>query len=166
MVTTQNTSHSPLLRKTQEGCAGLRRENPGAFPKARPIFQQPFALPENAQILAGIAFCAAGEWVKNFPAVSKLPENFSSRTATAFSSFLSYYRAESSNSPNACHELSGDSRCFPKSIAVELGESLHSKWEERHNANGRCTAKQTEGLASSVARGGRNGGLPNRNCLE
>ena len=29
--------------KTQEGCGGLRRENPGAFPKARPIFQQPFS---------------------------------------------------------------------------------------------------------------------------
>ena len=49
----------------------LRGENPGAFPKAGPIFQQPFSLPENAQTLAGIAFGAAGKSVKNFPAASK-----------------------------------------------------------------------------------------------
>ena len=30
-----------FLSKTQEGCGGLGRENPEAFPKARPIFQQP-----------------------------------------------------------------------------------------------------------------------------
>ena len=34
------------------------RRNPAAFPKARPIFQQPFSLPESAQTLAGIAFRA------------------------------------------------------------------------------------------------------------
>ena len=34
-------------------------------------FQQPFSLPENGQALAGIAFRAAGESVKNFPAASK-----------------------------------------------------------------------------------------------
>ena len=50
---------------------GLGGENPGAFPKAGPIFQQPFSLPENAQNLAGIAFRAAGKPVKNFPAASK-----------------------------------------------------------------------------------------------
>ena len=60
-----------FLRKTQEGCGGLRGEKPGAFPKARLIFQQPFSLPENAQTLAGIACCAAGKLVNNFPAVSK-----------------------------------------------------------------------------------------------
>ena len=54
------------IRKTQEGCGGLRGENPGVFPKAGPIFQQPFSLPENAtlpenaQTLAGIASRAAG----------------------------------------------------------------------------------------------------------
>ena len=47
------------------------KENPAAFPKARPIFQQPFSLPESAQILAGIAFHAAGKSVRNFPAASK-----------------------------------------------------------------------------------------------
>ena len=46
----------PLFRETQEGCGGLRGENPGAFPKAGPIFQQPFSLPQNAQTLAGIAW--------------------------------------------------------------------------------------------------------------
>ena len=56
---------------TQEGCGGLRGENPGAFPQAGPIFQQPFSLPESAQTLAGIAFRAAGKSVKNFPAASK-----------------------------------------------------------------------------------------------
>ena len=62
-----------LFRKTQEGCGGLRGENPGAFPnfKAGLIFQQPSALPENVQTLAGIAACAAGKSVNNFPAASK-----------------------------------------------------------------------------------------------
>ena len=60
-----------MLRRTQEGCGGLGAENPAAFPQARPIFQQPFSLPENAQTLAGIAFRAAGKSVKNFPAASK-----------------------------------------------------------------------------------------------
>ena len=50
---------------------GLGGENPAVFPKARPIFQQPFSLPESAQTLAGIAFRAAGKSVRNFPAASK-----------------------------------------------------------------------------------------------
>ena len=61
----------PILRRTQEGCGGLGGENPAAFPQARPIFQQPFSLPESAQTLAGIAFRAAGKSVRNFPAASK-----------------------------------------------------------------------------------------------
>ena len=65
------TAIAPQLRRTQEGCGGLGAENPAAFPQARPIFQQPFSLPENAQTLAGIAFRAAGKSVKNFPAASK-----------------------------------------------------------------------------------------------
>ena len=36
------------FRESQEGCGGLRGENPEAFPKAGPIFQQLFSLPENA----------------------------------------------------------------------------------------------------------------------
>ena len=59
------------IRRTQEGCGGLGGENPAAFPKAGPIFQQPFSLPENAQTLAGIASRAAGKSGKNFPAASK-----------------------------------------------------------------------------------------------
>ena len=55
-----------LLRRTQEGCGGLGGENPAAFPQARPIFQQPFSLLENAQTLAGIAFRAAGKSANNF----------------------------------------------------------------------------------------------------
>ena len=39
--------------------------------QARPIFQQPFSLPENAQTLAGIASRAAGKSVNNFPTASK-----------------------------------------------------------------------------------------------
>ena len=46
----------PFVRKTQEGCGGLGGESPGAFPRAGPIFQQPFSLPEGGQTLAGIAF--------------------------------------------------------------------------------------------------------------
>ena len=71
-------------------CGGLGGENPAAFPQARPIFQQPFSLPESAQTLAGIAFRAAGKSGNHFPAASKFAENLSSReirTATAFSSF-------------------------------------------------------------------------------
>ena len=59
------------IRKTQEGCDGLGGENPAAFPKAGPIFQQPFSLPESAQTLAGIAFRAAGQSGKHFPEASK-----------------------------------------------------------------------------------------------
>ena len=60
-----------LVRRAQGGCGGLGEENPAAFPQARPIFQQLFSLPENAQTLAEIAFRAAGKTVKNFPAASK-----------------------------------------------------------------------------------------------
>ena len=35
----------PSIRRTQEGCGGLRGKNPGAFPKAGPIFQHPCSLP-------------------------------------------------------------------------------------------------------------------------
>ena len=59
------------IRKTQEGCGGLGGENPGAFPQAGPIFQQPFPLPANVQALAGIALRAAGKSVNHFPAASK-----------------------------------------------------------------------------------------------
>ena len=59
------------IRRTQEGCGGLGGESPAAFPKAGPIFQQPFSLPEDAQTLAGIAFRAAGKSLRNFPAASK-----------------------------------------------------------------------------------------------
>ena len=59
------------VRRTQEGCGGLGRENPAAFPKTGPIFQQPFSLPESAQTLAGIACRAAGKSGNNFPAASK-----------------------------------------------------------------------------------------------
>ena len=38
---------------------------------ARPIFQQPFSLPESARTLAGIAFRAARKSVRTFPAASK-----------------------------------------------------------------------------------------------
>ena len=62
---------SDLVRRTQERCGGLEGENPAAFPQARPIFQQPFSLPESAQTLAGIAFRAVGKSGRNFPAASK-----------------------------------------------------------------------------------------------
>ena len=62
---------SSKFRKQKKGCGGLRGEDPGAFPKAGSIFQQPFSLLENAETLAGIAFRAAGKSVNNFPAASK-----------------------------------------------------------------------------------------------
>ena len=79
------------IRRTQEGCGGLGGENPAAFPKAGPIFQQTFSLPENAQTLAGIDFALPENHGIIFQQRQDLPENFSSnefRTATAFSSFL------------------------------------------------------------------------------
>ena len=75
-----------MSRRTQEGCGGLGGENPAAFPKGRPIFQQPFSLPESAQTLAGIAFRAAGKSVRNFPAASKFArELFQQRTSDSHS---------------------------------------------------------------------------------
>ena len=67
--------HLAQVRRTQEGCGGLGGENPAAFPKARPIFQQLFSLPESAQTLPGIAFRAAGKSGKNFQQRRNLPEN-------------------------------------------------------------------------------------------
>ena len=61
-----------IWEELKKAVCSLRGENPGAFPKAWPIFQQPFSLPENAQTLAGIAFRAAGKSVSNYPAASKL----------------------------------------------------------------------------------------------
>ena len=70
----------PISGKTQEGCGGLGGENPGVFPKAGPIFKQPFSLSESAQTLAGIAFRAAGKTEgKKFPTVSKFARNPSSK---------------------------------------------------------------------------------------
>ena len=59
----------PSARRSEElkkAVAVSERENPAAFPKARPIFQQPFSLPESAQTLAGIAFRAAGKIGEEF----------------------------------------------------------------------------------------------------
>ena len=69
----------------------VRGKNPGAFPKAGPIFQQPFPLPENAKTLAVIAFGAAGKSAKNCTAASKFAGELFQQaiwTATAWSSFL------------------------------------------------------------------------------
>ena len=63
--------HDPRVRRTPEGCGGLRGENPAAFPQARPILQQPFSWPESAQTLAGKALRAAGKSGNHFPAASK-----------------------------------------------------------------------------------------------
>ena len=59
------------IRKTQEGCGGLRGENPGAFPKAGRFSSGRF-LAGKCPTLAGIALRSAGKSVKNFPAASKL----------------------------------------------------------------------------------------------
>ena len=61
----------PFIRRAQEGCGGLRGENPAAFPQVRPVFQQLFSLPESAQTLAGIASRAAVKSGNHFPAASK-----------------------------------------------------------------------------------------------
>ena len=83
-----------ILRRTQEGCGSLGGENPAAFPKVGPIFQQPFSLPESAQTLAGTAFRAAGQSGNNFPAASKFAGKlFQQRISDSlleFSEFVAY----------------------------------------------------------------------------
>ena len=108
-------------KNSVEGCGVLVGENPAAFPQARPIFQQPFSLPESAQTLAGIAFRAAGKSGNHFQQRRNLPENLSSRefrTATAFSSFLKKKnpkpRRIKSNSKVTKKRLSGSPQSNPK----------------------------------------------------
>ena len=100
-----------MHRKTQERCGGFGRENPAAFPKAGPIFQQPFSLPESAQTLAGRSFRAAGKSGSNSRAASKLARKPFHKgkclTATAFSSFLNYIR---------CNPNSKQNRLWTKSL--------------------------------------------------
>ena len=50
--------------------AGLRGENPGAFPK---FCQQPLSLPERAQTLPGKTFRAAGTPERSSPALAGKP---------------------------------------------------------------------------------------------
>ena len=99
---------SIYFRRTQEGCGGLGGENPAVFPKARPIFQQPFSVPESAQTLAGIAFRAAGK--SGIQQRRNLPENVSSkefRTATAFSSLIECQKHPSVHDSLCSHFLEG-----------------------------------------------------------
>ena len=58
LPTCKTPSETPPIRKIQEGCGGLGGENPGSFPKAGPISQQPFSLLESAQTLAVTALRA------------------------------------------------------------------------------------------------------------
>ena len=82
------------IRKLKKAAAVLEekiQEDPGAFRKVGPIFQQPFSLPESAQALAGIARRAAGKSGKNNQTASKFagkPFQQGIRTAAAFSIFL------------------------------------------------------------------------------
>ena len=62
----------PLLSEELKKAVAVSGGANPAFPKARPIFQQPFSLPESAQSLAGTAFRAAGKSGKNFPAAPKI----------------------------------------------------------------------------------------------
>ena len=59
-----------LFRKTQEGCGGLGGENPAAFPKAGPIFQQPFLRDAETTILIKFEFwrgVGRGKFTENCP---------------------------------------------------------------------------------------------------
>ena len=58
----------PWLRRAQEGCGGLRGENPAAFPQVRPIFQQPFPCGKCPNLGRDRA---AGKLGNHFPAASK-----------------------------------------------------------------------------------------------
>ena len=63
VVTKDVLSYSEELKKA---VAVLEEKIQQRSPKARPIFQQPFSLPESAQTLAGIAFRAAGKSARDF----------------------------------------------------------------------------------------------------
>ena len=75
----RKTQKSSLISKQFNG--GLGGENPAALPQARPIFEQPFSLPESAQTLAGIAFRAAGKSGNHFPAASKFAGKYCPTTS-------------------------------------------------------------------------------------
>ena len=104
----EKTISDTFFRRTQEGCGGLGGENPAAFPKARPIFQQPFSLPERT--LAGIAFRAAGKSVRNFPAASKFARklfqqgNSDSHSLREFSDFWLGKRNATECSATVCRD--------------------------------------------------------------
>ena len=65
--------------ENSRGLWRTRGENPEAYPKAGPIFQQPFSLPINAQTLAEMPFRAVGKSGKNYPAASNFAGNPSSK---------------------------------------------------------------------------------------
>ena len=89
------------IRETQEGCGGLGGENPAAFPKAGPIFQQPFSLPESAQTLVRIVFRAAGESGNNFPAASRFAGKPFQQGILDSHSLLEF----SEGKPQKCHNI-------------------------------------------------------------
>ena len=60
-----------LLRRTQEGCGGLGGENPGAFPKAGPIFQQPSFLVGKCSIFGRDSISSCRNIGEEFSAASK-----------------------------------------------------------------------------------------------
>ena len=111
------------------GIPSLGGENPGAFPKAGPIFQQPFPLPVNAQTLAGLAFGAAGKSVKNFPAASKFARKFFHKAISDSDSLLKFseFRACLRVNDQGCQNGRFGKRCFcplPKTVvSTKIGET-------------------------------------------
>ena len=97
LATDKTSMYSKVTQENSRRLWRLGGENSAAFPKAGPIFQQPFSVPESAQPLAGIAFRTAGKSGNHFPAASKFagkPSSKEFRTATAFLSFLSHLQRQ------------------------------------------------------------------------
>ena len=119
----------PKCQKNSRRLWRSQRRNPGAFLKAGPIFQQPFSLLENAQTLAGIAFRATGESVKNFPAASK------------FAGKLFQKGLSDSHSLLECSEKRGDEGGGQKAPVERVYVQFQCS-QKRVHAKGVCTLRK------------------------
>ena len=69
-----------LTQKAQEGCGGLRGENPGALQKARSTFQQPFPCRKCPNLGRDRSLCCR-KAVNNFPAATNFGQPQPSRVS-------------------------------------------------------------------------------------
>ena len=117
-----------VYQEAQEGCGGLREENPGAFPKAVPIFQQPFSLSENAQTLAGTTLGAARESVKTSPAALKFAGKLFQQGISDSHGLLQFSECMVSSMVSRCE--SADFRWVPYQDPIQESEGLKALQRE------------------------------------